>query len=417
MSQEKLESAKNWFFIALGIDIAVTALVIMANVWAIGVLNDIRSGASTASQSTISTLGFWEGFSQLTILTMIGVGFGLVKWLKSSYHFAKDSLGATGFKNEGWTWAGWIIPILNVFKPYQIISEIYKAGAPTYTTSDGWKKESGSSLLLTWWIFWVITHLIVAIIGKEYLRSPMHDDVTLQQALSMTSLQVWACVISIIIASLWFVVAGNLTRRLLARSAPVLASIAPNHSSAPYVPIVPMATDFPGTTPTWVNTNNQATVAQTSDHIQEASMDNFEDRVYAEIAKELEDGVADKGLWTRLFAECGGDEKQTKVFYIKQRAEKLISVERDRLEQESSELAAEVARIEVARLEQLRGTADAKLAAAVSDGNWALASRLLREGIKPDGFDETGNSLLDLARKRNDRQLIILLESYGAGQV
>lgn len=48
-----------------------------------------------------------------------------------------------------------------------------------------------------------------------------------------------------------------------------------------------------------------------------------EDRVYAEIAKELETGVADKGLWTRLFAECDGDEKRIKVAYIKQRAAKL----------------------------------------------------------------------------------------------
>lgn len=58
-----------------------------------------------------------------------------------------------------------------------------------------------------------------------------------------------------------------------------------------------------------------------------------EERIYVMIAKELETGVADKGLWTRLFAECGGDEKQTKVLYIKQRADRLISAERSRLEQ------------------------------------------------------------------------------------
>lgn len=50
-----------------------------------------------------------------------------------------------------------------------------------------------------------------------------------------------------------------------------------------------------------------------------------EDRVYRQIAEELETGATDKGLWTRLFAECGGDEKQTKVLYIKQRAERLIA--------------------------------------------------------------------------------------------
>lgn len=53
-----------------------------------------------------------------------------------------------------------------------------------------------------------------------------------------------------------------------------------------------------------------------------------EDRIYASIAMELETGATDKGLWTRLFAECSGDEQQTKVLYIKQRAERLISAVR-----------------------------------------------------------------------------------------
>ena len=50
--------------------------------------------------------------------------------------------------------------------------------------------------------------------------------------------------------------------------------------------------------------------------------------VYAAIANELESGGTDKGLWTRLFAEANGDEKMTKVAYIKQRAAKLMEAER-----------------------------------------------------------------------------------------
>lgn len=78
-----------------------------------------------------------------------------------------------------------------------------------------------------------------------------------------------------------------------------------------------------------------------------------EDRVYAQIAEELETGIADKGLWTRLFAECSGDEKQTKVLYIKQRAERLIEAEKARIEFEARERATEAERKEKLRLEGL----------------------------------------------------------------
>ena len=62
-----------------------------------------------------------------------------------------------------------------------------------------------------------------------------------------------------------------------------------------------------------------------------------EDAIYTAIAKELETGSTDKGLWTRLFAECDGDENRTKAAYIKQRAEKLISAERMHLQQAARE--------------------------------------------------------------------------------
>ncbi len=61
------------------------------------------------------------------------------------------------------------------------------------------------------------------------------------------------------------------------------------------------------------------------------SMPEIEDRLYEQIAQEIETNTVDKGIWTRLFAECGGDEKQIKVLYIKQRVEKLIALAKEEL--------------------------------------------------------------------------------------
>ena len=57
-----------------------------------------------------------------------------------------------------------------------------------------------------------------------------------------------------------------------------------------------------------------------------------EDAIYSMIAQELEAGTTDKGLWTRLFAECEGDENKTKARYISVRAERLIAAELECLE-------------------------------------------------------------------------------------
>jgi uncharacterized RDD family membrane protein YckC len=102
------------------------------------------------------------------------------------------------------------------------------------------------------------------------------------------------------------------------------------------------ASTFPGTT---------GTVDSSLGNPLDTTVD--EDRIYVAIANELETGATDKGLWTRLFAKCGGDENQAKVLYIKQRADRLIATEQARLDRAAHERAAEFMRLEELRLQSL----------------------------------------------------------------
>lgn len=93
----------------------------------------------------------------------------------------------------------------------------------------------------------------------------------------------------------------------------------------------------------------QHAIATTSTNTAPASVD--EDAIYTAIAQELETNSTDKGIWTRLFAECDGDENTTKAKYIKERANRLITAEGARLEQVWRE---ESARLEANHFERIR---------------------------------------------------------------
>lgn len=367
MSREKLESAKSLLFIALGADMVVTALVAVTDFWAVGVLNDVRSGISKVDQSTISTMEFWESFAKVMILTLAGVGFALVRWLGACYDYAQTTLKASGFVQEGWKTWGWIVPIMNLFKPYQVLSEIYKVGVAGRAEGDEWKKSSSSGMLLVWWIFWVIAHVIMGAIGKQVFSTAVKshfDDLTLNQIIGMYYGSVTVCVISLVVAGLWFAVAGSLTRRLVSRWEADINVLGPSFSPAASVSSVSITPAFSNAVPREVTAKVQPApstptvngrTAMPFAPSQCASSPNTidEDRVYALIAEELEAGRPEKGLWTRLFAECGGDEKETRVLYIRQRAQRLIAGEQARLEQLAHEQAVEAEKAERLRLEGL----------------------------------------------------------------
>jgi len=79
----------------------------------------------------------------------------------------------------------------------------------------------------------------------------------------------------------------------------------------------------------WQRHFDETTVEKT---FSKQSPDFDENAIYAQIANELDTKSEDKGLWTRLFADSDGDEKKTKVLYIKHRAAQLTAAEKSRID-------------------------------------------------------------------------------------
>lgn len=143
-----------------------------------------------------------------------------------------------------------------------------------------------------------------------------------------------------------------------------------------------------------------------------------EDRIYSIIASELEGCVADKGLWTRLFAECGGDEKQTKVLYIRQRADRLIAAENARIDRAVNEYAAEAVTAEKARQRDAadltrRSEGDA-IAHAIFSNNIETVRTLIARGVDVNLPNEYGVTPLRMAKNCERQEILDLLVQAGA---
>lgn len=216
MNTEKLIAAKKVFFIALTIDATLTLISLFANFWAVGVLEDYRSGRiTTVSSSTIEQIELSGSFSRVLLISFFAVGFTLVRWLSECYKYAAEKLSATGFEHDTYKWIGWIVPVLNLYKPYKVISEIFKLGSKENTGGNSWKKTPNSNLLLGWWIFWLISHMAMWAVGKQSFRSSFKNDLTLDQIIGLYYGSFFVLITSLIVIGLWFLVARHLTTRLV----------------------------------------------------------------------------------------------------------------------------------------------------------------------------------------------------------
>jgi hypothetical protein len=287
--KKHLIEARNVLQGALFIDVFLNIIAIFYCYKTISALNNFND----FTQPVIDNINTSEILLRLTMLTMLFVGVALFAWLNSCYKYAKNSIGITDFKYEGWTALGWIIPIWSAFRPYQIINELYKAGTPVHNIKDIWQKEPASGFLLAWWIFYVFLHLVIIFITR-LVMSDHNVEITPHYFELTFKFYIAICVISLTIAGLWREVILNITSRLLSQDKTSKINETINSGNS-----------------------NLATPADSAKDTQTIALDN---NAFLLALEEYESDERDKGLWAKCFAISNGDEAITKSMYLKERA-------------------------------------------------------------------------------------------------
>ena len=137
------------------------------------------------SRWVVTLLGIGIGFDTVEFLTeMIGAGAGgpvnaLINLLASLvslattvcflvwiYRVSKNlrAFGTQGLRfTPGWAVGYFFVPILNLYRPYQVFREIWRASeaAPAARVGQDWQFVRPPALLLGWWLSSLIANLVV----------------------------------------------------------------------------------------------------------------------------------------------------------------------------------------------------------------------------------------------------------------
>lgn len=102
------------------------------------------------------------------MITYIVSAVTFIQWFRRAYynlHLRVNHLSAT----EGWAAGSWFTPVLNLYRPYQIMKEIYEETSSLLTQYRLNRGEVLSTGMVgLWWTFWIINNLI----GQVAFRLP-----------------------------------------------------------------------------------------------------------------------------------------------------------------------------------------------------------------------------------------------------
>ena len=121
---------------------------------------DAEASASDSRQALLALL-------QAGAYLLTGLGF--VVW----FHRAYTNLPALGMEPlpfaAGWAVGAWVVPILGLFRPKQIMDSIWRGSDPNRPPHDGfWRKGPVPALLHLWWaaylLPWAVDRVVAALV-------------------------------------------------------------------------------------------------------------------------------------------------------------------------------------------------------------------------------------------------------------
>lgn len=115
----------------------------------------------------------WVGtilLSTQIVLFVVTAGLFLC-WL----YLSRANLRAFGMRRmqypRAWTIGGFLVPALNLIRPYQVVSEVWKASDPEVEDAFGWKTSETPALISVWWGAVIVYAVLEVITVAMHLSS------------------------------------------------------------------------------------------------------------------------------------------------------------------------------------------------------------------------------------------------------
>ncbi|TLX72865.1 DUF4328 domain-containing protein [Labilibacter sediminis] len=175
--------------------LAFEVILLISNYMQFSLLDGVADGKEITMDEATANDGRVQFISLVYLLVFIASGITFIMWFRRAYFNLGQKVNHLS-QTDGWAAGAWFVPFINLYRPYQMMKELYietkeyliKTGA---TVSE--KFTTGS--LGIWWTLWIIS----GIIGQVVFRLSMRAE-TIDEMLFMTTLEMAENIIAIPLA-------------------------------------------------------------------------------------------------------------------------------------------------------------------------------------------------------------------------
>lgn len=210
-SYRPIRELSHWLIIFL-IGIAVLSVVSFGSgLLQMSLLAQIQAGVQISPEAVQANDERQFVIGMMELGSMVTTGILFLTWMRRAY----NNIPAFGMDDPtyspGWAVWGFLIPFLNIIRPYQVMKELWRASDPDVRPGPAWITARVSPLVGWWWGMYLIMNLMASIA----LRKALDGGTTAGDLRSLTQIDVIASVITIPAA----VLAAGVVRDIMVKQA------------------------------------------------------------------------------------------------------------------------------------------------------------------------------------------------------
>jgi Domain of unknown function (DUF4328) len=166
-----------WARVALVATVAVDVIAVLGDVREIALLDRLETELVTPSEVEESDRRqLILAIAQTAVFAIAAVFF--IRWLHQAYANI-TALGAQYPRySRGTAIWSWFVPILNLWRPKQVINDTWRATDPDAPADQGdtWQQKYPPVLYAVWWFVWIALNFVYNVDFRLYLRADTLDE-------------------------------------------------------------------------------------------------------------------------------------------------------------------------------------------------------------------------------------------------
>lgn len=160
------------------IALALNCISLVSSYFQYDLLQTAANGGEISTESVTSNDNREQAIGIIQLIVFVLSAITFIQWFRRAYfnlHLRVNHLSET----EGWAAGCWFVPIVNLYRPYQIMKELFQETHLFLKRNDvHTSKHFSVSSLSLWWTFWIIDRFFGQFVLKYSMKAETIDELT-----------------------------------------------------------------------------------------------------------------------------------------------------------------------------------------------------------------------------------------------